>query len=44
MIGQSLLNTNETCYSVQVAKIYNLNKAPVQISEIETNKYETRFM
>ena len=22
-----MLNTNETCYSVQVAKIYNLNKA-----------------
>ena len=27
MIGQSLSNTNETCYSVQIAKIYNLNKA-----------------
>ena len=26
MIGQSLSNTNETCYSVQVAKICNLNK------------------
>ena len=27
MIGQSLSNTNETCYSVQIAKICNLNKA-----------------
>ena len=27
MIGQSLSNTNEMCYSVQVVKIYNLNKA-----------------
>ena len=26
MIGQSLSNTNKTCYSVQVTKIYNLNK------------------
>jgi len=27
MIEQSLSNTNETCYSVQIAKIYNLNNA-----------------
>ena len=27
MIGQSLSNTNETCYNVHVRKIYNLNKA-----------------
>ena len=27
MIGQSLSNTNETCYNVQIAKIYNLNEA-----------------
>ena len=27
MIGQSLSNINETCYSIQIAKIYNLNKA-----------------
>jgi len=29
MIGQSLSNTNETCYSVQIAKICNLNQAYV---------------
>ena len=27
MIGQSLSNTNETCYSIQVTKICNLNEA-----------------
>ena len=27
MIGQSLSNRNETCYSVQIIKIYSLNEA-----------------
>jgi len=27
MIEQSLSNTNETYYSIQIVKIYNLNKA-----------------
>ena len=27
MIEQNLSNTNEMCYSVQIAKICNLNKA-----------------
>jgi len=31
MIGQSLSNTNEMCYSVQIAKIYNLNKALLRL-------------
>jgi len=26
MIGQSLSNINKTCYSVQITKIYDLNK------------------
>ena len=30
MIGQNLSNINETCYSVQVAKICNLNKALIE--------------
>ena len=33
MIGQSLSNTNETYYSVRIAKIYNLNKALVPITK-----------
>jgi len=32
MIRQSLSNTNETCYSVQIIKIYDLNKAVVALS------------
>jgi len=32
MIGQSLSNTNETCYSVPIAKICNLNKAQLTFS------------
>ena len=32
MIGQSLSNTNETCYSVQIAKICNLPEYPVRLS------------
>jgi len=32
MIGQSLSNTNKTCYSVQIVKIYNLNKAPFRFA------------
>ena len=41
MIGQSLSNTNETCYSVQIAKICNLNKAlnMNKNDRISTNRY-----
>ena len=34
MIEQSLLNTNETCYSVQIIKICNLNKALLKKLEV----------
>jgi len=33
MIGQSLSNTNETCYSIQIAKICNLNEAQLFLTE-----------
>jgi hypothetical protein len=40
MIGQSLSNTNETCYNVQIAKICNLNKALVPFVSVSFLKEE----
>ena len=35
MIRQSLSNINETCYSVQIVKIYNLNKALALVLSVD---------